>query len=75
MDIKILEMEKKRNSFVYLRKSWQTYKNKHPNIAQLITLFIVSNGVTLLQMILMPILIIHLSLTTVLFLFWSFFNF
>lgn len=36
-------------------KIWNTFKEKHPTIAQFIIFFIVSNGVTVLQMILMPL--------------------
>lgn len=33
---------------------WQDFKKKHPGIAQFIVFFIISNGVTVLQMVLMP---------------------
>ena len=35
---------------------WGTFKSKHPEIAQFIVFFIISNGVTVLQMILMPLI-------------------
>ncbi|MCP1102784.1 putative flippase GtrA [Aequitasia blattaphilus] len=34
---------------------WSDYKEKHPTIAQFLVFFIVSNGVTVLQLILMPL--------------------
>jgi putative flippase GtrA len=35
---------------------WVKYKEKHPNIAQFLVFFMLSNGVTVLQFILMPLL-------------------
>ncbi|WP_163581019.1 hypothetical protein [Gracilibacillus saliphilus] len=35
---------------------WARYKEKHPNIAQFLVFFMLSNGVTVLQLALMPIL-------------------
>lgn len=35
---------------------WKNFAGKHPTIAQFIVFFVLSNGVTLLQMILMPLL-------------------
>lgn len=35
---------------------WKTFKKKHPNIAQFFVFFMLSNGVTVLQMVLMPML-------------------
>lgn len=35
---------------------WSEFKEKHPGIAQFIVFFIISNGVTVLQMILMPLI-------------------
>lgn len=35
---------------------WTDFKEKHPGIAQFIVFFIISNGVTVLQMILMPLI-------------------
>lgn len=34
---------------------WARYKEKHPNIAQFIVFFVLSNGITLLQLVLMPV--------------------
>lgn len=34
---------------------WTRYKDKHPNIAQFLVFFMLSNGITVLQMILMPV--------------------
>lgn len=34
---------------------WARYKEKHPNIAQFLVFFMLSNGITVLQMILMPV--------------------
>lgn len=36
------------------RSFWGKFKEKHPGIAQFIIFFVISNGVTVLQMILMP---------------------
>jgi putative flippase GtrA len=33
---------------------WQDFKKKHPGVAQFVVFFIISNGVTVLQMVLMP---------------------
>jgi putative flippase GtrA len=35
---------------------WKRFKTKHPNIAQFFVFFMLSNGVTVLQMLLMPLL-------------------
>lgn len=35
---------------------WKNFEKKHPSIAQFIVFFIISNGVTVLQMILMPLI-------------------
>ena len=37
-----------------LKKCWSNFSKEHPGLAQFIVFFVVSNGVTLLQMILMP---------------------
>ncbi|GIP59823.1 hypothetical protein QNH46_05405 [Paenibacillus woosongensis] len=34
---------------------WARYKEKHPNIAQFLVFFILSNGITVLQLVLMPV--------------------
>ncbi|MDF2512770.1 MAG: hypothetical protein K0S04_2636 [Herbinix sp.] len=44
---------KEQNSFM---KMWKNFSEKHPTVAQFIVFFILSNGVTLLQMIMMPLL-------------------
>lgn len=40
----------------FLREKWQNFKEKHPGVAEFIVFFILSNGVTILQLLLMPIL-------------------
>jgi len=43
----------------YLKKvqiKWKDFEEKHPNITQFLVFFILSNGVTLLQMLLLPLL-------------------
>ncbi len=40
--------------FVALKSKWNSFSKKHLIIAQFISFFIVSNGVTLLQMVIMP---------------------
>ncbi|MBA4698097.1 MAG: hypothetical protein H2212_01555 [Ruminococcus sp.] len=42
--------EKAKNS----RGFWGKFKEKHPGVAQFIIFFVISNGVTVLQMVLMP---------------------
>lgn len=37
-------------------KLWNDFKEKHPTVAQFIVFFIISNGVTLLQVIMMPLI-------------------
>lgn len=37
-------------------KFWDNFKKKHPGIAQFLVFFMVCNGVTVLQMVLMPVL-------------------
>lgn len=34
---------------------WARYKEKHPNIAQFLVFFMLSNGITVLQLVLMPV--------------------
>ncbi|WP_405097236.1 GtrA family protein [Oceanobacillus sp. FSL H7-0719] len=47
----------KDDNLVYSRPNfWNRYKEKHPNIAQFLVFFLLSNGVTALQLILMPVL-------------------
>ena len=38
-----------------LKKGWKSFADRHPAMAQFIIFFMVSNGVTVLQMILMPV--------------------
>lgn len=38
-----------------IKNIWRTFSEKHPTIAQFIVFFMVSNGVTVLQMIMMPV--------------------
>ena len=35
---------------------WKRFKEKHPSVAQFVVFFIISNGVTLFQLVLMPLL-------------------
>lgn len=37
-----------------VRKAWRSFESRHPGIAQFLMFFIVCNGVTVLQLILMP---------------------
>ncbi len=37
------------------KAGWKAFTHKHPNIAQFLIFFLVSNGVTMLQMVLMPV--------------------
>lgn len=39
-----------------LKGIWNRFKEKHPTLAQFVVFFILSNGVTILQMVLMPVL-------------------
>lgn len=38
-----------------IKNGWEAFSKKHPTIAQFLIFFLVSNGVTVLQMILMPV--------------------
>ena len=51
-------MEKAQNekSVSKITNLWLEYKEKHPGISQFIVFFLLSNGITVLQMIVMPIL-------------------
>ncbi|MEG0321576.1 MAG: hypothetical protein RR606_05235 [Oscillospiraceae bacterium] len=46
------------NSSLYAkaRGGWSRFKENHPTLAQFIVFFILSNGVTILQMVMMPVL-------------------
>lgn len=35
---------------------WKDFKDKHPNLVQFLVFFVISNGVTVLQMIMMPLI-------------------
>lgn len=37
------------------KNAWRSFRENHPNIAQFLVFFMLSNGVTVLQMILMPL--------------------
>lgn len=39
----------------WFKEGWKNFKSKHPTIAQFIVFFILSNGVTVLQLVLMPL--------------------
>lgn len=39
-----------------IKRVWQGFSEKHPNIAQFLVFFVVSNGVTVLQMVMMPLI-------------------
>lgn len=41
---------------VGFKGAWNRFKEKHPTLAQFVVFFILSNGVTILQMVLMPVL-------------------
>lgn len=48
-----MEDTKKNNKIVSM---WKRLKEKHPNMVQFLVFFLISNGVTVLQMILMPLI-------------------
>lgn len=39
----------------HTKNLWTSFKEKHPNIAQFLVFFMLSNGVTVLQLVLMPV--------------------
>jgi putative flippase GtrA len=47
-----------RNSWLWQKAglAWRRFKKKHPGIAQFLVFFMLSNGVTVLQMVLMPLI-------------------
>jgi hypothetical protein len=57
-EINLIQSSKNKNIFIrtglWFKKSWIKLKEKHPNIAQFLVFFILSNGVTILQIITMP---------------------
>lgn len=54
------QINKKENVFIKiwngLKNIWKNYKAKHPNIAQFLVFFMISNGVTVLQIVMFAIL-------------------
>ncbi|PAD94132.1 hypothetical protein CHH52_01350 [Shouchella clausii] len=44
-----------RKSTAGLLGFWARYKEKHPNVAQFLVFFVLSNGITVLQLVLMPV--------------------
>lgn len=54
-----MENSKKTNGFIkfghWVSNLWKHFKEKHPNVAQFLVFFMLSNGVTVLQLILMPL--------------------
>lgn len=38
-----------------IQKIWENFKEKHPTFSQLLVFFVVSNGITLLQLVIMPL--------------------
>lgn len=47
---------KENNIVISIIRIWTNFKEKHPGIAQFLVFFILSNGITLFQMFLMPML-------------------
>lgn len=47
---------KKKGAFSGIANIWSNFKTKHPNAAQFLVFFVLSNGITVLQMVLMPLL-------------------
>lgn len=54
-----MENSKKTNGLVKfghgVSNLWKQFKDKHPNVAQFLVFFMLSNGVTVLQLVLMPL--------------------
>lgn len=48
--------KKKPGIFGAIARVWKNFESKYPNISQFLVFFLLSNGITLLQMILMPVL-------------------
>lgn len=59
-------MESIKNLNVKKSKTWMNFKEKHPELAQFLLFFLLSNGVTVLQILLMPIIRNVLADTTLL---------
>lgn len=51
-----ISIKENNNIVAKIKNLWLKYKEKHPGIAQFLVFFILSNGITALQMILMPLL-------------------
>lgn len=49
-----MNVEAKEKNFIV--RFWSDFKEKHPNIAQFLVFFMLSNGVTILQLLLMPLI-------------------
>lgn len=49
-------MSKANQRFGKIGSFWMRFKDRHPNISQFLVFFILSNGITVLQMLLMPLL-------------------
>lgn len=47
---------KKKSIFSGIVNIWVNFKTKYPNVAQFLVFFMLSNGITVLQMILMPLI-------------------
>ena len=47
---------KNNGAFSGIVNVWANFKEKHPNIAQFLVFFLLSNGITVLQMVMMPLL-------------------
>lgn len=57
MEIKMSKTDvKKKGAFSGITNIWSNFKTKHPNAAQFLVFFVLSNGITVLQMVLMPLL-------------------
>ncbi|MBB6479851.1 hypothetical protein [Spirochaeta isovalerica] len=52
----IVEKNANKGAWGALKEFWKNFVAKHPNIAQFLVFFLLSNGVTVLQMLLMPVL-------------------
>jgi putative flippase GtrA len=57
MEIRMSKTDVKKNGvFSGIVNLWANFKEKHPNIAQFLVFFLLSNGITVLQMVMMPLL-------------------
>lgn len=55
--------KEKENNTSSFKIKWNSFKTKHPNLTQFIVFFILSNGITLLQLLLMPLIKYWFTLT------------